>query len=93
MLFEVLEVGKLIGECLGFDIFELVVCICWYVEVMDKCYDVLLLFGVGVVSMIMCELIGVVGVVLLWNFLVLMFVWKIGFVLLVGNSVVVKLVE
>lgn len=38
-------------------------------------------------------LLGVIGVVVLWNFLFDMVVWKFVLVLVVGNLVVFKLVE
>lgn len=43
--------------------------------------------------MVVCEFIGVVGVVLFWNYLFMMVGWKIGLILVVGNICVVKFVE
>lgn len=39
------------------------------------------------------ELMGVVGVIMLWNFLMVIVFWVIVLVLVVGNVVLVKFVE
>jgi gamma-glutamyl-gamma-aminobutyraldehyde dehydrogenase len=92
-LLEALEAGKPISECLGLDIPESAACIRWHAEVTDKRYDALSPSGSSVVSMITREPIGVVAAVLPWNFPALMLAWKIGPVLSVGNSVIVKPAE
>ena len=89
-LLEALDAGKPIGECLALDIPEAAACIRWHAEVTDKRYDALSPSGSNVVSMITREPIGVVGAVLPWNFPALMLAWKIGPILSVGNSVIVK---
>src|SRR5260370_37047410 len=92
-LLEALEAGKPISECMALDIPESAACIRWHAEVTDKRYDALSPSGASVVSMITREPIGVVGAVLPWNFPALMLAWKIGPVLSVGNSVIVKPAE
>lgn len=92
VVMESFDSGKLICECQYIDLLEIINILCWYVELIDKIYDSIVLVGLVVLVMVVCELIGVVGLVLLWNFLLLMFVWKIGLVLVVGCFVVVKLV-
>lgn len=43
--------------------------------------------------MVIKELIGVCGLIVFWNYLLLMSVWKIVFVLVVGNMIVFKFFE
>lgn len=40
-------------------------------------------------SLVVNEFVGVVGVVVVWNFLILLVLWKLGLVLVVGNIVVI----
>lgn len=50
-------------------------------------------YVVGYISMICCDVVGVVVFIVLWNYLLLMVVWKFGLVLVGGNIVVLKLLE
>lgn len=93
VVIESFDSGKIIYDCVIVDIFESIYCIKWYVEVIDKIYDQVFFVFDDYIVMVVCEFIGVVGLVLFWNFLFLMLVWKIGFVLVVGCLVVVKFVE
>lgn len=40
-----------------------------------------------------CEVFGVCGQIIFWNFLLLMLVWKVVLVFVMGNIVVLKFVE
>lgn len=93
LLFEMFDVGKLIGDMMMVDVLGVVYCVEWFVEVIDKVGGEVVLVDYYFVGFVMCELVGVVVVVVLWNFLILMVVWKFGFVFVVGNSVVLKLLE
>ena len=93
VVMESVESGKFICDIMIVDLLEMLYCLEWYVEVIDKFYDQVSSSGDDVLGFVVCELFGVVVCVLLWNFPLMMVVWKIGFVLLVGNSVIVKFVE
>jgi acyl-CoA reductase-like NAD-dependent aldehyde dehydrogenase len=62
----------------------------WYGEAIDKVYDEVAPTGPGVVAMIRREPMGVVGLVLPWNWPAGMLGWKVPPALASGNSVVLK---
>ncbi|MBD8826031.1 aldehyde dehydrogenase [Pseudomonas sp. CFBP 13602] len=90
---ESLDSGKPVRECQGIDIPETINTIRWHAELADKIYDATAPVGSGAVTMVVREPIGVVGLVLPWNFPLLMLAWKIGPALAAGCSVVVKPAE
>lgn len=87
---ESLDSGKPIQECQNVDVPETIHCIRWHAELIDKIYDATAPTGSGAVSMVVREAIGVVGLVLPWNFPLLMLAWKIAPSLAAGCSIVVK---
>ena len=87
---ESLESGKTIYDCELTDIPETIACLKWHAEAIDKIYDEVSPASDDHISMLVREPIGVVGLVLPWNFPLLMLAWKIGPALAAGNSVVVK---
>lgn len=87
---ESLDSGKPIRECQLTDIPEMIHTIRWHAELIDKIYDNTAPVGADTLSIIEREAIGVVGLVLPWNFPLLMLAWKIGPALAAGCSVVVK---
>jgi len=62
----------------------------WYGEALDKIYDEVAPTGPNVVAMILREPIGVVGLVLPWNWPTGMLGWKVPPALATGNSVILK---
>ena len=90
---ESLDSGKPIRDCELIDIPEAIHTIKWHAEATDKLYDQTAPVGDGAMSVIVREPIGVVGVVLPWNFPLLMLAWKIGPALSAGCSVIVKPAE
>ena len=90
---ESLDSGKPILDCESIDIPETIHTIKWHAELIDKIYDQTGPSGDDAISMIVREPLGVVGVVLPWNFPLLMMAWKIGPALAAGNSVIVKPAE
>ena len=90
---ESLESGKTIFDCETVDIPEAINCIKWHAEAIDKIYDQVSPASDRHIAMILREAIGVVGLVLPWNFPALMLAWKIGPALAAGNSVIVKPAE
>ena len=90
---ESLESGKPIRDCETIDLPEVIHCIKWHAELIDKVYDQTAPTGEDAIAMIVREPIGVVAAVLPWNFPLLMMAWKIGPALAAGNAVIVKPAE
>ncbi|WP_233850009.1 aldehyde dehydrogenase [Paraburkholderia sp. HD33-4] len=87
---ESLDAGKAIFDCQTVDVPETVNVLRWHAEAIDKIYDQVAPASDGHISMIVREPVGVVGLVLPWNFPLLMLAWKIGPSLAAGCSLVVK---
>ena len=92
-LLEVLEAGKPVSETLHTDIHETAECIRWHAEATDKIYDQVCPTSRDNLGMIIREPVGVVGAVLPWNFPAQMAAWKLGPILSMGNSVIIKPAE
>ena len=90
---ESLDSGKTIYDCETVDVLETIHCLIWHAELIDKIYDQMSPASDDHISMIVREPVGVVGLVLPWNFPLLMLAWKIGPALAAGCSVVVKPAE
>ncbi|MFK8332667.1 aldehyde dehydrogenase [Pseudomonas sp. BJa5] len=87
---ESLDSGKPVSECQNVDVPETIHTLRWHAELIDKIYDSTAPTGAGAVTLVVREPIGVVGLVLPWNFPLLMLAWKIGPSLAAGCSIVVK---
>ena len=87
---ESLDSGKPVSECQNVDVPETIHTLRWHAELIDKIYDATAPTGSAAVTMVVREAIGVVGLVLPWNFPLLMLAWKIGPSLAAGCSIVVK---
>lgn len=87
---ESLDSGKTIYDCETVDVPETIHVIRWHAELIDKIYDQVAPASDNHIAMILREAVGVVGLVLPWNFPLLMLAWKIGPALAAGCSVVVK---
>jgi gamma-glutamyl-gamma-aminobutyraldehyde dehydrogenase len=90
---ESIDSGKTIYDCETVDIPETIHCIKWHAEAIDKIYDQVSPASDDHIAMVVREPIGVVGLVLPWNFPLLMLAWKIGPALAAGCSVIVKPAE
>lgn len=90
---ESIDSGKPVGECQSIDVHETINTIRWHAELIDKIYDHTAPVGSTATTLIVREAIGVVGLVLPWNFPLLMLAWKIGPALASGCSVIVKPAE
>ena len=90
---ECVESGKPIRDCETIDVPEAINTIKWHAESIDKIYDQVAPGGDDAIAMIVREPVGVVGLVLPWNFPLLMLAWKIGPALAAGNAVIVKPAE
>lgn len=87
---ESLDSGKTIFDCASIDVPETIHCIKWHAELIDKIYDQVAPASNEHIALVVREPVGVVGLVLPWNFPLLMLAWKIGPALAAGCSVVVK---
>ena len=87
---ESLDSGKTIYDCETVDVPETIHCIKWHAEAIDKIYDQVAPASDDHIAMVVREPIGVVGLVLPWNFPLLMLAWKIGPALAAGCSLVIK---
>lgn len=90
---ESLDSGKTIFDCETVDLPETIHCLKWHAEAIDKIYDQVSPASDDHIALVVREPIGVVGLVLPWNFPLLMLAWKIGPALAAGCSVVVKPAE
>jgi gamma-glutamyl-gamma-aminobutyraldehyde dehydrogenase len=87
---ESLDSGKAVFDCQTVDVPETVHCLRWHAEAIDKIYDQVAPASDNHIAMIVREPVGVVGLVLPWNFPLLMLAWKIGPALAAGCAVIVK---
>jgi len=92
-LLETVSMGKPISDSLSIDLRAASDCIQYYGEACDKVYGEVGPTGPDDLSLIVKEPVGVVGLVVPWNFPLLMACWKLGPALAVGNSVVLKPAE
>src|SRR6056297_375405 len=90
---ESLDSGKTIFDCETVDVPETIHCIKWHAELIDKIYDQVSPASDDHIALVVREPIGVVGLVLPWNFPLLMMAWKIAPALAAGCSIVLKPAE
>ena len=90
---ESLDSGKPVAECQTVDVPDTIQTIRWHAELIDKIYDHTAPVATSALALVVREPIGVVGLVLPWNFPLLMLAWKIGPALAAGCSVIVKPAE
>ena len=89
-LLETLDMGKPIQYALSVDVASTARTIAWYAEAMDKVYDEIAPTPRSALALITREPMGVVGVIVPWNYPMIMAAWKLGPALATGNSVVLK---
>lgn len=90
---ESIDSGKTIFDCETVDVPEAINCIKWHAEAIDKIYDSVSPPSSDHMALVVREPVGVVGLILPWNFPLLMLAWKIGPALASGCSVIVKPAE
>lgn len=90
---EIWENGKFVWEIFVVDILFVIDYFCYFVGVFCVQEGGISQFDENMVVYYFYELFGVVGQIILWNFLIFMVVWKLVLVFVVGNCVVIKLVE
>jgi gamma-glutamyl-gamma-aminobutyraldehyde dehydrogenase len=89
-ILDTLNAGKPISDCINIDMPDTVDCLAWHAELIDKVYERTAPTPVENPCMIVREPMGVVGLLVPWNFPVQMAAWKIGPALAAGNSIVLK---
>ena len=87
---ETLDMGKPVKYARGVDVNSAANCIRWYGEAADKIYDEIAPTPRTALALITREPVGVVGVIVPWNYPMIMASWKIAPALAAGNSVVLK---
>jgi acyl-CoA reductase-like NAD-dependent aldehyde dehydrogenase len=87
---ETLDMGKPVKYARSVDVNSAANCIRWYGEAVDKVYDEIAPTARTALALITQEPVGVVGVIVPWNYPMIMAAWKIAPALAVGNSVVLK---
>lgn len=92
-LLETLDMGKPIRDSLNIDIPATARCFRWYAEAVDKLYDEVAPSAHNVLATITREPLGVCGVIVPWNFPLIMAAWKLAPALAAGNSIVLKPAE
>lgn len=92
-LLDSVDAGKPLWDCENLDLPDVVNTIRWYAEAIDKVYGKISPTGEGNLGLIVREPVGVVGMVLPWNFPAGTLSWKIAPALAAGNSIVVKPAE
>ena len=90
---ESLDSGKTITDCLNEIGHEVPNFFQWYGELIDKTFGKVAPTGEDALALVIQEPIGVAGIVLPWNFPLLMAAWKLAPALAAGCSVVVKPAE
>jgi acyl-CoA reductase-like NAD-dependent aldehyde dehydrogenase len=89
-LTETLDMGKPIRYAKSVDVHSAANCIRWYGEAVDKIYDEIAPTPRTALALVTREPVGVVGIIVPWNYPLLMAAWKIAPALAAGNSVVLK---
>lgn len=92
-LLDSLDAGKPLADCENIDLPDVVNNIRWYAEAIDKVFGKISPTGGDNLGLIVREPVGVVGMVLPWNFPAATLSWKISPALAAGNSVVIKPAE
>jgi acyl-CoA reductase-like NAD-dependent aldehyde dehydrogenase len=90
---ESIDSGKTIKDCLHEIGNEVPTFFQWYAELIDKSFGKVAPTAEATVALIVKEPIGVVGLVLPWNFPLLMAAWKLAPALAAGCSAVLKPAE
>lgn len=87
---ESIDSGKPIFDIATIDLPETIHTLKWHAELIDKIYDQVAPSSDDHIALVVREAVGVVGLVLPWNFPLLMLAWKIAPALAAGNSIVLK---
>jgi acyl-CoA reductase-like NAD-dependent aldehyde dehydrogenase len=89
-LTETWDMGKPVKYAKAVDVNSAANCLRWYGEAVDKVYDEIAPTADTALALITRVPVGVVGVIVPWNYPMIMASWKIAPALAAGNSVVLK---
>jgi acyl-CoA reductase-like NAD-dependent aldehyde dehydrogenase len=89
-LVEALDCGKPIRDTLNVDAKKPGPVISWYAEAIDKLYGEIGPTGPDALSLVTREPVGVCGLIVPWNYPLIISAWKLGAALAAGNTVVLK---
>jgi len=89
-LIDTLDMGKPIGDTVGFDIPNTIETFQWSAEAIDKIYGEISPTANTSMALMTREPIGVVAAIVPWNYPLMMASWKIAPALAAGNSVILK---
>lgn len=92
-MMETMNMGKPLSESVDSDMVGVRDCFKWYAELIDKRYDEVTPDNGSLLSLVTREPIGVIAIVLPWNFPLEMLAWKVAPALAAGNSVIIKPAE
>ncbi|MGL4395427.1 MAG: aldehyde dehydrogenase [Hyphomicrobium sp.] len=92
-LLESLDVGKPIRDASRIDVPGAIRTLRYYAEALDKVYGEVGPEVTDRLSFAVHEPLGVIGIIVPWNFPLLMAMWKVGPALAMGNSLVLKPAE
>ncbi|MEX0954526.1 MAG: aldehyde dehydrogenase family protein [Rhizobiaceae bacterium] len=87
------DMGMPAGLAINMDAAEAVSTIRWYAEALDKLTDEMLPLSERESGFVTKVPLGVVGVIVPWNFPLMITAWKLGPALAAGNSIVLKPAE
>lgn len=90
---DAIDAGKPITDCETADIPEVAHLFRWYAEAIDKVFGKVSPTSAGHVGLITREAVGVVGIVVPWNYPAVMLTFKVAPALAAGNCVVAKPAE
>lgn len=90
---DAVEAGKVVTDNLEGDLPDAVKCLRYHAEAVDKVYDHVAPTSSSALGLIVREPVGVCGLIVPWNFPLLMAVWKLAPALATGNCVVLKPAE
>ncbi|MEH6473034.1 MAG: aldehyde dehydrogenase family protein, partial [Halopseudomonas sp.] len=89
-LLDTLDMGKSINEMVTIDLPDVIDCLRWTAECIDKVYGEIAPTGKQTLGLISHHPVGVVAAITPWNYPLLMATWKLAPALAAGNSVVLK---
>ena len=89
-LVESLDCGKPIRDTLRVDAPKPAITLQWYAEVIDKLYGEVAPTDTATLAYVTREPIGVCGLIVPWNYPLIITAWKLGAALAAGNTVVLK---
>ncbi|MCR1786145.1 aldehyde dehydrogenase [Nocardioides carbamazepini] len=89
-LLDTLDGGKPIADTSTVDVPGTAAILQWYAEAVDKVYGEVAPTAPGHLALVTTEPLGVIGVVVPWNYPLETAIWKLAPALVTGNSVVLK---